>query len=94
MTMNKTKYSKEEKELLDYIENEQPGSVNNVESEKQRYRKDFIKNASKRKQVSLSLLEADLTRLRSRALAQGVPYQTLISSVIHQYVNGDLISKE
>lgn len=92
--MNETKYSKEEKELLDYIENEQPDSVNNVDSEKGRYRRVFIDNASKRKQVSLRLLEADLARLRSRALAQGVPYQTLISSVIHQYVNGDLVSKE
>ena len=92
--MHKTKYSAEEKELLDYIENEQPDSVENIESEKERYRKVFIDNASKRKQVSLRLLEADLTRLRSRALAQGIPYQTLISSVIHQYVNGDLVSKE
>ena len=92
--MNKTKYSKEEKELIDYIENEEPDSVKNVESEKERYRKVFVDNASKRKQVSLRLLEADLTRLRSRALAQGVPYQTLISSVIHQYVNGNLVSKD
>ena len=78
--MHKTKYSEEEKELLDYIENEQPDSVENIESEKERYRKVFIDNASKRKQVSLRLLEADLTRLRSRALAQGIPYQTLIST--------------
>ena len=92
--MHKTKYSEEEKELLDYIENEQPDSVENIESEKERYRKVFIDNASKRKQVSLRLLEADLTRLRSRALAQGIPYQTLISSIIHQYVNGDLVSKD
>ena len=92
--MNKTKYSVEEKELLDYVENEQPASVQNVESEKERYRKIFVDNTSKRKQVSLRLLEADLRRMRSRALAQGVPYQTLISSVIHQYVNGDLVSKE
>ena len=92
--MNKTKYSKEEKALLDYIEIEQPDSIEDVESEKEYYRKIFTDNASKRKQVSLRLLEADLIRLRSRALAQGVPYQTLISSVIHQYINGDLVSKK
>lgn len=36
--------------------------------------------------VSLRIPRGDLTRLKSRAMQEGVPYQTLINSIIHKYV--------
>lgn len=36
--------------------------------------------------VSLRIPKSDLTRLKSRALQEGIPYQTLINSIIHKYV--------
>ena len=36
--------------------------------------------------VSLRIPRGDLTRLKSRALQEGIPYQTLINSIIHKYV--------
>ncbi|NKB65016.1 MAG: antitoxin [Gammaproteobacteria bacterium] len=93
MNTKKYDYTAEELELLDYVENQNPESVANVEAEKEKHRQIFIDNATKRKQVSLRLLERDLYQLRTKALLQGVPYQTLISSVIHQYLNGELVSK-
>ncbi len=38
--------------------------------------------------VSLRIPKGDLVRLKSRALQEGIPYQTLINSIIHKYVSG------
>ena len=40
---------------------------------------------SKKKAVSIRLLESDIGRIKAKSLSQGLPYQTLISSLIHQY---------
>jgi len=92
--MNKAQYTDEELEILDFIEGENADSVPNLESEKERYKKIFSENATKRKAVSLRLLERDLQKIRTKALAQGIPYQTLISSIVHQYVNDRLVPKD
>src|SRR5262245_4149914 len=46
----------------------------------------FVKN----KRVNIRLSEADLMDLQARAYEEGVPYQTLIASVLHKYVTGRL----
>lgn len=40
-----------------------------------------------REKISLRIPRSDLTRLKSRALQEGIPYQTLINSIIHKYVS-------
>ena len=93
-TMNNTQYTAEELEILDFLEGENPDGVPNLEAEKERSKKIFSENATKRKAVSLRLLERDLQKVRTKALAQGIPYQTLISSIVHQYVNDRLVAKD
>jgi predicted DNA binding CopG/RHH family protein len=39
------------------------------------------------------MTERDLVRLQKRAVEEGLPYQTLISSILHKYVNGRLSEK-
>ena len=41
-----------------------------------------------RAKISLRVPAGDLARLKTRALAEGMPYQTLINSLIHKYVSG------
>ena len=41
-----------------------------------------------RAKISLRVPRDDLARLKARALAEGLPYQTLINSLIHKYVSG------
>ena len=41
-----------------------------------------------RAKISLRVPAADLARLKQRAAAEGMPYQTLINSLIHKYVSG------
>lgn len=42
---------------------------------------------SKRQRISISIPERDLARLKAKALEQGMPYQTLINSILHKYVS-------
>lgn len=46
--------------------------------------------AVKDKRVNIRLSSADLQDLQARALAEGLPYQTLIASILHKYVSGRL----
>jgi hypothetical protein len=50
----------------------------------------FVKN----KRVNIRLSAADLMDLQARAYEEGVPYQTLIASVLHKYVTGRLHEKK
>ena len=47
-----------------------------------------------KKHISIRLAEGDLVGLKARALKQGVPYQTLLSSIVHQFVAGTLVEKK
>ena len=48
------------------------------------------KQKTKRKTYSFRLIENDMIKIKSIADIQGIPYQTLIGSIIHQYANGNL----
>jgi len=44
--------------------------------------------------ISLRLDGGDLSRLKEEADRLGLPYQTLLGSIVHQYVSGELIEKK
>ncbi len=47
----------------------------------------------KEARVNIRLNEMDLDELKAKAEEEGIPYQTLIASVLHKYINGRLVSK-
>lgn len=47
-----------------------------------------------KKQISTRLAERDLVRLKAKALERGIPYQSLLASIVHQYVEGALVEKK
>ena len=47
----------------------------------------------KERRVNIRLSSPDLMDIQARALEEGLPYQTLIASVLHKYVAGRLIEK-
>lgn len=49
--------------------------------------------ALKDRRVNIRLSSIDLGDIQVKALEQGVPYQTLIASVLHKYVSGRLVEK-
>ena len=82
-----TKLSAEEKTIIEYVESNRATSIDNVENEKNRYTQIARAQMSKKKAISIRLLESDIERIKAKSLSQGLPYQTLISSLIHQYAN-------
>ena len=90
--MKDIKYTSEELELLEYMETN-PKSVPNVEDEISRITNIVKDNVQKRKQVNFRLNESDLEKLKSKALIDGIPYQTLLNSIVHKFLNGTLVYK-
>ncbi len=84
------KLSVEEKAIIEYVESGRAISIENVEEEKSRYTQIARSQMSKKKAISIRLLESDIERIKAKSLSQGLPYQTLISSLIHQYANGKI----
>jgi predicted DNA binding CopG/RHH family protein len=87
------KLSKEEKEILRSVEEGEWRSVRGVQKQMHRYRNYAKATVRKDKRVNIRMSEKDLVHLQKKALEQGLPYQTLISSVLHKYVNGHLVDK-
>ena len=84
-------YTREELELIESIEDGEWSSIENLEEEKGRYQEYAANTLKKDKRVNIRMSERDLRELQKKALEDGIPYQTLISSLLHKYVNGRLI---
>lgn len=86
------KLNQEEKEILESYENDEWISVSNP-SDTAKYRAAAKNTFKKDKRVNIRMTEMDLELLQERALIEGLPYQTLMSSVLHKYVTGRLVDK-
>ena len=87
--MSKVKLSKEEKNLLDAVES------GKYESTLTKARRKELETAAantfrKDKRINIRISNRDLIAVQSRASEEGIPYQTLVSSIIHKYVSGSL----
>jgi len=86
------KLSKEEKDILESYENDEWVSVSKP-SDIARYKVAAKATFKKDKRVNIRISELDLELLQERALIEGLPYQTLMSSVLHKYVTGRFAEK-
>jgi predicted DNA binding CopG/RHH family protein len=84
-----TKHDPFEAEILDAYESGKLKSVAN-KGELNRLRAAARATAIKDRRVNIRLSAGDLQDIQARALAEGMPYQTLIASVLHKYVTGRL----
>ncbi len=53
----------------------------------------IIDKANAKKSISLRLKANDLELLKQRADSEGLPYQTLLSSIVHKFVSDQLVDK-
>ncbi|NOX16704.1 MAG: antitoxin [Chlorobi bacterium] len=82
------KLNKYEKELEASIAAGEWKSVKNVKSKINEY-SEIAKNTLKKdKRINIRLSERDLLMLKAKAVEEGIPYQTLITSVLHKYLSG------
>jgi predicted DNA binding CopG/RHH family protein len=54
---------------------------------------DVIAQANEKKSISLRIKSNDLEQLKRRADIEGLPYQTLLSSIVHKFVTDQLVDK-
>ena len=87
------KLTHEEKTLLDSVEKGEWRRIPNFSREATRYREAAQATLRKDKRVNIRMAERDLVRFQRTAVHEGLPYQTLISSVLHKYINGRLVEK-
>jgi predicted DNA binding CopG/RHH family protein len=78
----------EEDELIASSERGEWVSVGNID-ERRKYWEQVARNTldGKRRRISISVKERDLMKLKTKAAEEGIPYQTLINSILHKYVN-------
>ncbi len=86
-------YDPEEKEIIEAYDTGKM-KLSKVSSEELEAIKAAASNTFKKdKRVTIRLYEHDFIGIQKKALQMGIPYQTLISGIIHRYIEGDLTSK-
>ncbi len=91
--MSDLKLQQDELELLASYEAEEWKSARKLKEQKEQYRTYARATFRKDRRVNIRISEKDLLDLQKRAIRQGIPYQTLMSSVLHKYANGMLTEK-
>ena len=86
------KFDDNEREVLDAFERDRLVSVA-TKAELDRFRAAARATAIKDRRVNIRLSSSDLNDIQVKALEEGVPYQTLIASVLHKYVTGRLAER-
>lgn len=84
---------REERELLTTVERGEWRSVKNLEKERTRYQGYARATFKKDRRINIRLSQKDLDALQTLALEEGIPYQTLIASILHKYVAGSLMER-
>ena len=86
------KLDRYEQELLDSYENDEWIDV--TDTDKIARYKEAAKNTFKKnKRVNIRISQLDLELLQERALIEGLPYQTLMASILHKYGTGRFAEK-
>ncbi len=87
------KIKEEDKETLEAYERGTFKSIPNVKKEIARYREYAKSTLRKNKRINIRISEIDIVHIQRKAVENGLPYQTLISSILHKYADGNLIEK-
>lgn len=90
MKQPKQKLTSEEKAILTAFESGKLRSIPKVALEKKRLQNIAKAHGIKNRRVSLRMTEWDFTKVQEEALKEGLPYQSLLSSIIHKYLTGQL----
>lgn len=87
---NAIQLDNEEKVLLSSFENDEWKSVKNLKKEKLSARKTATKTLHKDVRINIRLASSDISAIKQMAAYEGLPYQTLIASVLHKYARDHL----
>ena len=91
--MDQVKLDPEEQNLLVSFEADEWESIPNLPAEIENYRQHARATLKKDRRVNIRLSASDLEAIQRRAVEEGIPYQTLMASILHKYVSGRLIER-
>jgi predicted DNA binding CopG/RHH family protein len=83
----------EEEDLMESIERNEWQPVKNIDQEREKAVEAARNTLKKDKRINLRLTQKDYHQIQIKAIEEGIPYQTLISSLVHKYLNGSLAPK-
>jgi len=87
----KIKLTKEEKEILDSFEKGEWVPVADLSKRKKELAEYARNTLRKDKRLNIRISERDLIELQRKAVKEGLPYQTYVSSILHKFINGSLV---
>lgn len=87
------KLTKEEKEILNSYERGEWISVKNPKKSISSYRAIAKATLRKKMRVNIRISGKDLEEIQKLALEEGIPYQTLMASILHKYVSNKSFRK-
>ena len=89
--MKKTAYlDKEERKLANSLEHDEWVS-DFTKKDKRQYEEYARYSLNKQKRINIRMSERDLKKIRAKAIEEGIPYQSLISMLIHKYNEGKIL---
>lgn len=91
--MKKYNLDQIEKDLLKSIENDEWVSIKNKQRQLKKYVEVAKNTLKKDKRINIRINSNDVEAIQIKAIEEGIPYQTLISSILHKYVSGRLVEK-
>ena len=92
--MKRAQYiDKEEMELAKSLETEK--WVSDLSKKEKRQYEEYARNSlTKQRRINIRMTERDLKKIQAKAIEEGLPYQSLISMLIHKYNEGKLSVQE
>ena len=90
MNRKRLKLDDEELKILQDFERGELESIKNFQSEKRQLEAAAKGTLQKDKRINIRISARDLEKIKKRAVAEGMPYQTLIASTLHKFVTGQL----
>jgi len=89
--MKETKYlDSEEQELIESLEGDNWKPAGDIENWKNILSKTAANTLTKDQRMNIRITKNDLDGIKLKAVEEGIPYQTLVASIIHKYVTGKL----
>lgn len=88
-----TELESDEREILEAYSQDRLERVPLTRDEIERYRQAARAVGRKDRRINIRLSSRDVEDLQVKAMEEGLPYQTLIASVLHKYVSGQLVPK-
>lgn len=88
------KLSTQERDILESVEAGEWRSVRGIKKESERYQAYAKETFRKDRRVNIRLAGRDLEAIQKRAMIEGIPYQTLIASILHKFAAGRLVDRD